>query len=105
MPREGWRMSVVAIAMTAILALVLVGAYSWVIEPRTQTHAARELIKHSQLEPHIVKRGETWWGYARRINPGDIDPRAIVHELRVINRDAGYQSGPWLMEGERVLYP
>jgi len=105
MPRDSWRKSVVAVAMTALLALVLIGGYNWVIEPRSQTHAARELIRRSPLEPHVVKRGETWWGYARRINPGDIDPRAIVHELRVINRDAGYQSDSRLMTGYPVLLP
>jgi len=105
MTKESIRLSVAAIAMTMLLAFAVIGAYNWVIEPRTQTHAAQELIELSQLKPHTVKSGETWWGYAKKINPGDIDPRAIVHELKVINREAGYQSDSQLTTGYPVLLP
>ena len=99
------RLSIAAIAMMVVLVVVVIGVYSWLIEPSTQTHKARELIEFSQLKPHTVKSGETWWGYARKINPGDIDPRAIVHELKVINREAGYQSASQLVTGYPVLLP
>ncbi|MEI7690695.1 MAG: hypothetical protein WCI63_03655 [bacterium] len=99
------RLTIVAIATTVFLAFAVIGIYDWVIEPRTQTHAARDLIQLSQLKPHTVKKGETWWGYARKINTGDIDLRAIVHELKVINREAGFQSDSQLMAGYPVLLP
>ena len=48
----------------------------------------------------VVAPGQTLWDVASRYGPGDVDPRAYIHELVRLNRLAGS-----LQAGERIILP
>ena len=95
--------TIVVLAVVAVFAVICL--YDRIIEPQTQTKKAAELIARFQLREHIVKPGETWYKYAEKITPPEIDVRAVVYELKIRNEKAGFQHDTSLMSGEPVVIP
>lgn len=52
-------------------------------------HIAAGVVLHSMAEPSyetvVVRRGDTLWDIARRVNPGT-DPRKTIYEIKKLNQ-------------------
>ena len=77
------------------LALLLFAAFS---VGRSGAEGATSVAPSPQLEQTVVQPGETLWGVATRIAPGQ-DPRPVVDQIRRLNdlETSGLQVGQQLL--------
>jgi hypothetical protein len=79
------------------LVLLLLAAFSL---GRTGAQGSTEVQPRVQLEQTTVLPGDTLWGVAKRLAPGQ-DPRPVVDQIRRLNG----LSGAELQAGQQLLLP
>jgi hypothetical protein len=83
------------LTVVAVLALLLFAAFSL---GRVGAEGSTEVVPAAQVETTTVMPGETLWGVAKRIAPGQ-DPRPVIEQIRSLNGlpDAGLRAGQQLL--------
>jgi hypothetical protein len=83
------------LVLLAGLVVLLFAAFSL---GRVGAEGTTSSVPAAQLETTTVQPGETLWGVAKRLAPGQ-DPRPVVEQIRRINAlpDAGLRAGQQLL--------
>ena len=85
------------LVVVAVLAMLLFAAFSL---GRTAAEGSTQVAPGAQVEQATVLPGETLWGLAQRLAPGQ-DPRPVVDQIRRLND----LSSAELQAGQQLLLP
>lgn len=85
------------LVLVSLLALLLFAAFS---VGRSGAEGATSATPVHGVEQTVVQPGETLWGVATRIAPGQ-DPRPVIDQIRRLNE----LETPGLQAGQQLLLP
>lgn len=85
------------LVVVAVLAMLLFAAFSL---GRTAAEGSTEAAPGARVEQATVQPGETLWGLAERLAPGQ-DPRPVVDQIRRVNDLDSAE----LQAGQQLLLP